>query len=162
MQARRSYTDSQNCIHPITTNKAVRSGNIIMTTYEKIKSLESVITSMSDMYAGGRTGTDDRGIQMAREYEQQASQKINLILQEDIPNNLKELFNHAVDQFNYFRQMKYKSYVAANKESHAFDHEYSNTEAGAENTLRKRIGPDEKDLFFWTVFVHENGDEEKL
>ena len=133
-----------------------------MTTYDRVKKLDSVVRSMIDMYAGGKTGTDERGIMIAKGYELQAIAMIKGLWFEDMSSEVKALFDQALDHFKYFRQLKFKAYVAANEETPAFDCIYSQTESGAEKELREKIGKYANSLFFWTVFVHETGQEEKL
>ena len=133
-----------------------------MTTYNRVKKLDSVVRSMSDMYAGGKTGTDERGLQIAKGYELQALSLIKGLWFEDMSSEVKALFDQALDHFKYFRQLKFKAYVAANEETPAFDCVFSQSKDSGEKELRTRIGKDAKDLFFWTVYVHENGEEEKL
>lgn len=133
-----------------------------MTTYERVKRLDSVVRSMSDMYAGGKTGTDERGLQIAKGYELQALSLIKGLDHENMSSETKALYDQSLDHFKYFRQLKYRAYVAANKETQSFDCVFSQSKDSAERELRSRIGKDAKDLFFWTVYVHENGDEEKL
>jgi len=133
-----------------------------MTTYEKIKKFGGVAILMSNMYAGGRSGTDEKGIKIAKEYELRALSMIKELRNEEMSPENKLLFSQAFNHFKYFRQLKYRAYVAENRESQAFDCVYSQTAHEAEKELKAKIGEEEKDLFFWTVYVHENGEEEKL
>lgn len=56
----------------------------------------------------------------------------------------------------------YKAYVAANKETTAFDSIMGKTAKSAMTAAKRKYSKDAKDLCFWVVFVHENGQEEKI
>ena len=56
----------------------------------------------------------------------------------------------------------YKAYIAANKYSGAFDHSFGETKEGAIAAIKRRNGPDYKDCHAWCVYVHDDGQEEKV
>jgi hypothetical protein len=56
----------------------------------------------------------------------------------------------------------YKAYVAANKETTAFDSIMGKTEKSAMAAAKRKYSKDAKDLYFWVVYVYENGQEEKI
>lgn len=56
----------------------------------------------------------------------------------------------------------YKAYVAANKETNAFDSIMGKTAKSAIASAKRKYGKNAKDLHFWVVCVHENGQEEKM
>ena len=129
-----------------------------MTTYEKIKKLNDLVQRMSGMYSN----MDNRSQQMANGYELRALEMIKgLRFEEKAPEAERE-YQDACNHFSYFRKLKYKAYVSENRESQAFDYMHSQTKDDAEKELRAKIGEDGKDLFFWSVFVHPNGDEERF
>ena len=57
---------------------------------------------------------------------------------------------------------KYKAYIAANRDTKAFDHALGTTKKSAIAQVKRQNSPDWKDCFVWCVYVHENGDEEKI
>jgi hypothetical protein len=57
---------------------------------------------------------------------------------------------------------RYKAYVSANKETSAFDSVPGSSKEAALSSAKKKYNKDKKDLFFWAVYVHDNGSEEKL
>jgi len=56
----------------------------------------------------------------------------------------------------------YKAYIAANRESEAFDFAYGKTATNAIAAVKRQNSPDWQDCVIWAVYVHENGQEEKL
>lgn len=56
----------------------------------------------------------------------------------------------------------YKAYIAANKQTPAFDNIISNTSKSAMAAAKRKYSKNAKDLCFWVVYVHETGQEEKL
>ena len=129
-----------------------------MTTYEKIKQLNDLVQRMSGMYSN----MDKRSQQMANGYELRALEMIKRLRFEEKAPEAEREYQEACNHFSYFRKLKYKAYVSENRESQAFDCMHSQTKDDAEKELRAKIGEDSKDLFFWSVFVHPNGDEEKF
>lgn len=129
-----------------------------MTTYEKIKQLNDLVQRMNGMYSN----MDKRSQQMAKGYELRALEKIKELRFEEKGARAEVEYLEALKHFVYFRKLTHKCYVSANKETQAFDYAYSYTDEDAEKLLRAKLGEDSKDLFFWSVFVHPNGDEEKF
>lgn len=129
-----------------------------MTTYEKIKQLNDLVQRMSGMYSN----MDKRSQQMANGYELRALEMIKRLRFEEKAPEAEREYQESCSHFSYFRKLKYKAYVAENRESQAFDCMHSQTKDDAEKELRAKIGEDGKDLFFWSVFVHPNGDEERF
>lgn len=56
----------------------------------------------------------------------------------------------------------YKAYISANTESKAFDFAYGTTAKSAIAQVKRQNSPDWKDCIVWAVYVHENGQEEKV
>ena len=56
----------------------------------------------------------------------------------------------------------YKAYIAANRHTRSFDYAYGKTPASAQAAVRRKNSPDWHDLFTWVVYVHEDGQEERL
>lgn len=129
-----------------------------MTTYEKIKQLNDLVQRMSGMYSN----MDKRSQQMANGYELRALEKIKELRFEEKGEIAEVEYLAALKHFTYFRKLTHKCYVAANIESPAFDYAYSISQEDAEKSLKNKIGNDSSDLLFWTVFVHPDGEEEKL
>lgn len=129
-----------------------------MTTYEKIKKLNDLVQRMSGMYSN----VDKRSQQIANGYELRALEMIKELRFEDKSPEAGREYQEVCNHFAYFRKLEHKAYVAENRESQAFDCIYSQTKDEAEKELKAKVGEDAKDLFFWTVYVHENGEEEKL
>ena len=129
-----------------------------MTTYEKIKQLNDLVQRMSGMYSN----MDKRSQQMAKGYELRALEMIKELQFEEKGAMAEVEYLEAYKHFVYFRKLTHKCYVSANRDSPAFDYEFSYTDEAAEKSLRAKIGEDGRDLFFWSVFVHPNGDEEKF
>ena len=57
---------------------------------------------------------------------------------------------------------KYKAYIAANKDTKAFDFALGTTKKSAIARVKRQNSPDWKDCLVWCVYVHENGEEEKV
>ena len=78
--------------------------------------------------------------------------------------------NAPVEDFSRFYAHKaylkternYKAYIAGNKESRAFDSAIGKTKESAIATVKRRNSPDWKDCCIWCVYVHDNGQEEKV
>lgn len=56
----------------------------------------------------------------------------------------------------------YKVYISANENSNAFDSVTASSQSGAMGKAKKTYRKNQKDLVFWCVYVHENGQEEKI
>ena len=56
----------------------------------------------------------------------------------------------------------YKAYIASTNESKAFDSAMGKTKESAIATVKRHNYPDWKDCSVWCVFVHEDGQEEKI
>ena len=57
---------------------------------------------------------------------------------------------------------EYKAYIAANPYTPAFDSARGKTPASAQAAVRRKNSPDWHDLFTWVVYIHEDGQEERL
>lgn len=64
------------------------------------------------------------------------------------------------------RKMKtnknYKAYIAGSNYSKAFDSDYGKTPQSAIAAIKRRNSPDWQDCAVWVVYVHDNGQEEKI
>ena len=56
----------------------------------------------------------------------------------------------------------YKAYIAGTNESKDFDSAFGKTKESAIATVKRRNSPSWKDCCVWCVYVHEDGQEEKL
>ena len=56
----------------------------------------------------------------------------------------------------------YKAYIAANMETKSFDFAYGKTASSAIAAVKRNNSPDWKDCYVWVVYIHENGEEEKI
>ncbi len=56
----------------------------------------------------------------------------------------------------------YKCYISANKYTPAFDSTTGRTEKSAMASAKRKYNKNKKDLYFWCVYVHPGGQEEKL
>ena len=58
--------------------------------------------------------------------------------------------------------MNYKAYIASNKESEAFDSKMGKTKESAISAVKRVNSPDWQDCYIWCVYLHDDGQEEKL
>ena len=56
----------------------------------------------------------------------------------------------------------YKCYIASNKESKAFDSVNGISSKSSMAAAKRKYSKDKDKLCFWVVYVHENGQEQKL
>jgi hypothetical protein len=56
----------------------------------------------------------------------------------------------------------YKAYIAGTPESNAFDYAYGKSKESAIAAVKRQNSPDWKDCIVWCVYVHKNGQEEKI
>ena len=56
----------------------------------------------------------------------------------------------------------FKAYIASNPETKAFDFATGKTAKSAIATVKRRNSPDWKDCCVWCVFIHPDGQEEKI
>lgn len=56
----------------------------------------------------------------------------------------------------------YKAYIASNSESQSFDSVFGKTVKSATTAVKRLNSPGWKDCFIWVVFVHPDGQEEKV
>jgi len=59
-------------------------------------------------------------------------------------------------------EKKYKAYIASNPESTAFDYAMGKTKEGAIAAVKRRNSLDWQDCTVWCVYIHPNGEEEKI
>jgi len=59
-------------------------------------------------------------------------------------------------------EKKYKAYIASTKVSKAFDSAFGKTKESAIATIKRRHSPNWKDCCVWCVYVHDDGQEEKI
>jgi len=59
-------------------------------------------------------------------------------------------------------KQSYKAYIAANKETKAFDSAYGETPQKAIAAVKRKNSTDWKDCHVWSVFVYEDGQEERV
>lgn len=56
----------------------------------------------------------------------------------------------------------YKAYIASTKESKAFDNAIGKTKESAIASVKRANSPDWRDCYIWCVYVHSDGQEEKI
>ena len=56
----------------------------------------------------------------------------------------------------------YKAYIAGSKESRAFDSAMGKTASSAIAAVKRRNSPSWPDCYIWCVYIHKDGQEEKL
>jgi hypothetical protein len=56
----------------------------------------------------------------------------------------------------------YKAYIASTTESEAFDSAFGTTKESAIAAVKRKNSPDWQDCYVWCVYVHEDGQEEKI
>jgi hypothetical protein len=59
-------------------------------------------------------------------------------------------------------QKNYKAYIAGTSESNSFDFAFGKIPTTAIATVKRNNSPDWKDCYIWCVYVHEDGQEEKI
>jgi ribosomal protein S18 acetylase RimI-like enzyme len=59
-------------------------------------------------------------------------------------------------------EKKYKAYIASTKESKAFDSATGKTKESAIASVKRRNSPDWEDCYIWCIYVHPDGQEEKI
>ena len=57
---------------------------------------------------------------------------------------------------------RYKAYIAANRDSEAFDSCMGVTPESATRSIKRKNSPGFKDCFIWVVYIHLSGEEEKI
>jgi hypothetical protein len=59
-------------------------------------------------------------------------------------------------------EKKYKAYISNTKESKAFDNVFGKTKENAISAIKRRHSLSWRQCCVWCVYIHENGQEEKV
>lgn len=59
-------------------------------------------------------------------------------------------------------EKNYVAYISGTKESRAFDSAWGQTKESAIAAIKRRNSPDWRDCFVWCVYVHDDGQKERV
>jgi hypothetical protein len=59
-------------------------------------------------------------------------------------------------------EKKFKSYIAQNRHTPAFGEARGKTSKAALASVKRKYKKDWRDYVLWTVYVHDNGEEERV